>query len=599
MMTCRCSISLIQWRLHPMAQDKETDEGRSVLDRLYSGSDTTSLRSSIVANFEEHGRSYHAYREGSYHKPNDDRENERLDIMHALLLTLRHGKLYEAPIVNPKRILDCGTGTGIWAIEMGEAFPSASILGTDLSAIQPWYVPPNVEFQIDDLNDEWTFKHQRDFIFCRYLVGSRLDYPKLYRQVEANLVPGGWCEALDFDLVYRSQDGTLTEDHRMHQWISLFGKTCIDRGVDPSPGVSLKKWMDDAGLINVAGKCYICPLGPWAKDPRLKQLGAYNLLQTLEGMEGFSLPIFTRYLGWTAEEVQILLAEVRQELRDPRIHAYLNIYAAWGQKRGEPAGHQDPVQDLPMKTRPQPRPEDDAPVADANKTVLQWQQQQQAQAQSPSEAIAPSVDPTESQVGEAPSSATSPAPISAPAPASSEPAILDPTPSEPPLIPSHPSLENPPLERSSPTGAADLIPRPPPPPPQVVEEQPHDDEPMDWEPEWTNGPTTDGPVANIPIPMMHQRTVETSVMDGSVVQIPVDAPKADGPVVVVVVVPVPAVHPGEPESVGESAAQAVGGAESRGLVDQGEPSVPEPVGGDLRADGEVALALELILREDL
>ncbi len=49
-------------------------------------------------------------------------------------------KLYFAPIDKPESILDVGTGTGIWAIEMGDDFPDAQILGTDLSATQPtWY----------------------------------------------------------------------------------------------------------------------------------------------------------------------------------------------------------------------------------------------------------------------------------------------------------------------------------------------------------------------------------------------------------------------------------------------------------------------------
>lgn len=49
-------------------------------------------------------------------------------------------KLFLAPINNPKRILDIGTGTGIWAIEMGDEYPDAQIIGTDLAPTQPtWY----------------------------------------------------------------------------------------------------------------------------------------------------------------------------------------------------------------------------------------------------------------------------------------------------------------------------------------------------------------------------------------------------------------------------------------------------------------------------
>jgi len=57
------------------------------------------------------------------------------------LLSLR-GELFLAKIPEkPQRILDCGTGTGIWALDVGEVFPSAEVIGVDLSPIQPiWYV---------------------------------------------------------------------------------------------------------------------------------------------------------------------------------------------------------------------------------------------------------------------------------------------------------------------------------------------------------------------------------------------------------------------------------------------------------------------------
>lgn len=50
-------------------------------------------------------------------------------------------KLHFAPIGDkPGKILDVGTGTGIWAIEMGDDYPSAEVIGTDLSPTQPsWY----------------------------------------------------------------------------------------------------------------------------------------------------------------------------------------------------------------------------------------------------------------------------------------------------------------------------------------------------------------------------------------------------------------------------------------------------------------------------
>ncbi|KAL1963768.1 hypothetical protein VTN77DRAFT_7834 [Rasamsonia byssochlamydoides] len=48
------------------------------------------------------------------------------------------------------RILSLGTGTGIWAIQFANEYPSAQVIGTDLSPIQPPWVPPNCVFEIDD-----------------------------------------------------------------------------------------------------------------------------------------------------------------------------------------------------------------------------------------------------------------------------------------------------------------------------------------------------------------------------------------------------------------------------------------------------------------
>lgn len=56
------------------------------------------------------------------------KESDRLDVMHKLTEVSLGGKLNLAPIPkDPRRILDVGTGTGIWAIEMGMLMSSKEI----------------------------------------------------------------------------------------------------------------------------------------------------------------------------------------------------------------------------------------------------------------------------------------------------------------------------------------------------------------------------------------------------------------------------------------------------------------------------------------
>jgi len=84
-------------------------------------SETTSLNSSILEHKYENGRTYHSYKAGKYIMPNDEEERDRLDIHHHISLLNLGGELYLAPIGDhPNRILDLGTGTGLWAIDMGD-----------------------------------------------------------------------------------------------------------------------------------------------------------------------------------------------------------------------------------------------------------------------------------------------------------------------------------------------------------------------------------------------------------------------------------------------------------------------------------------------
>jgi hypothetical protein len=78
---------------------------------------STSISSSVRDYAFEHGRRYHKYQEGRYLFPNDESEQEREDMKHAMIVNLCGGKLHYAPLENQHEILDIGTGTGIWVID--------------------------------------------------------------------------------------------------------------------------------------------------------------------------------------------------------------------------------------------------------------------------------------------------------------------------------------------------------------------------------------------------------------------------------------------------------------------------------------------------
>lgn len=88
--------------------------------------------------------------------------SKRLDLHHEIFVLLLDGELYKAPLDPSKqtRILDIGTGTGVWAFEMACKFPDAEIIATDLSPVArfPWGALANCRFEVDDVEREWLYQ---------------------------------------------------------------------------------------------------------------------------------------------------------------------------------------------------------------------------------------------------------------------------------------------------------------------------------------------------------------------------------------------------------------------------------------------------------
>ena len=207
---------------------------------------------------------------------------------------------------------------------MGDKFPSSTVLGIDESPIQPLWLPPNVIFEIDDVTKRWLFSPESfDFIHIRTMAGCIADWPKLLQEAYNALKPGGRIEVADIVWHFDCQDGTLKDDSASNNWANEFHRLSQSLfHVDFAPSPKMEDWLLKAGFDPVKKTTKIVPVGPWPKDKKLKELGAYFLSQMLEGgMENYSMGLFTK-AGWTPTEVHAMLGNVRAEIRNPKIHAF-------------------------------------------------------------------------------------------------------------------------------------------------------------------------------------------------------------------------------------------------------------------------------------
>jgi len=317
--------------LDPNAHDTDADSTFGDIP----GSATTSLSSSILNHTYENGRRYHAYRQGEYPLPNDEQEQERLDLLHHIWKLILKGELYSAPIPpNPQRVLDFGTGTGIWAIDFADEYPSAMVIGTDLSPIQPSWVPPSCVFYVDDSDSAWTFQpHEAfDFIHGRAMGGSIKDWPVLYSEIYKHLKPGGWVEIQEYETWCQPNEPEAGYPKYMLEWQTGVNLASEKFGKKLNVARDHKDNMLAAGFVGVEDILHKVPIGPWPKDPKAKEIGRYELAHMLDAVEPFALALFTRALGWSRAEIEVLGAGVRADFMNPRNHLFSYFHCVYGQK---------------------------------------------------------------------------------------------------------------------------------------------------------------------------------------------------------------------------------------------------------------------------
>ncbi|MCJ1404190.1 hypothetical protein MMC11_007415 [Xylographa trunciseda] len=301
------------------------------------GSDTSSLTTSISSSITdyrfEHGRRYHAFHDGAYYLPNDEIETDRLDLQHHVWRMTLNGALYLAPISDSiTNVLDIGTGTGIWAIEFAQEHPSVQVVGVDLSPIQPAFVPPNCSFIIDNAEEDWVYDKKFDFIHARMLVLGMHDWPRFFRQSWDYMKPGAWLEMQELQFPCRSDDGSASRESPFIDWSYRLMEAAGKVGIDPIACEKFEEQLAHQGFVNIKYETIKWPIGSWAKGKKEKEIGRWMMENTLQALQGLTMALLTRHLGWSREAVELFLVGVRKQILDRSSHVYVDVRVVLGQK---------------------------------------------------------------------------------------------------------------------------------------------------------------------------------------------------------------------------------------------------------------------------
>ncbi|KAF4125208.1 hypothetical protein GMORB2_4047 [Geosmithia morbida] len=285
---------------------------------------SSSVSPSIYDHEFKHGRRYHSYKSGRYPVPNDQYQQQLEELKHHIAFELMGGLLFSSEIdTRPRKILDIGTGA------VADRYPGASIIGTDLSPIQPTWAPPNLEMFVDDCeDDEWLDGSGFDLVHLRDVDGFLRNPGAVIAQAYKS---GGWIEFQDCIPIPYCDDDSMKDDDPLKRFSELVKEGMHKLGCTLHGSPRSKESLEEAGFTNVQLTVKKVPIGAWPQDEKLRCVGLLMSSYVSGCLGGYAAKPFEA-LKISPAEREALIRQVTTSLEDRRIHRYARYSICYGQK---------------------------------------------------------------------------------------------------------------------------------------------------------------------------------------------------------------------------------------------------------------------------
>lgn len=122
-----------------------------------------------------------------------------------------------------------------------------------------------------------------------------------------------------------SDDGSLPEDSLLRTWGPNTLRAAEKSGRPIDTMDTMRASIEKAGFVDVHEKLYKLPIGPWPKEPILKEAGRLDYQQFRAGIEGWGMWLLTKHGApepWTREEVLAYVTKLQAEIKNPHYHSY-------------------------------------------------------------------------------------------------------------------------------------------------------------------------------------------------------------------------------------------------------------------------------------
>ncbi|EJU01928.1 S-adenosyl-L-methionine-dependent methyltransferase [Dacryopinax primogenitus] len=262
---------------------------------------------------------------------NDDTEWERLNGVHRAIKEYLGNRVTLAPLEDltpsPKNILELGAGTGVWAMDVANMFPNATVTAVDISFNNIRNPPRNVVLKQLNLLEGFPWEPETfDIVHMRFLLVHMPNFPELAKKCAQVLRPGGILLLEDLDLNLYAMDGEITDNIRT--FYDHYHGHMAKSGVDGETGAKLEgvlhqlRMFSDIHVHNMPAPIS----GPFTDDPKLNKMGAEMRKSLGKAFDG----IWVKMPG--SGITQEMHDAMVHDAHDPSRQMYMDFYWTWSRK---------------------------------------------------------------------------------------------------------------------------------------------------------------------------------------------------------------------------------------------------------------------------
>ncbi len=117
---------------------------------------------------------------------------------------------------------------------------------------------------------------------------------------------GGWIEQYEIEIDAQTEDDSELPGSEIRKLSDMVDEMARASGRDFKISSKMKELIEAAGFVDVQEQKVHLPLGPWASDPKFKEIGKFFEHFYTTGVQGWLMQICTRYLN-VSEGIAVLL----------------------------------------------------------------------------------------------------------------------------------------------------------------------------------------------------------------------------------------------------------------------------------------------------